>query len=72
MTESKPEAHATDSNQGEKQWWYNLKKLRAEFGLQSAALYRVGPFATKAEAEMAPILLRERSRLWASEEADEN
>jgi hypothetical protein len=71
VSQSDPDAHAADlPDEVEKQWWYNLKTLRAEQGLKSAALYRVGPFATRAEAEMAPILLRERSRAWSADEAE--
>jgi len=73
VTDANPDAHAAAANQpDEKQWWYNLKKLRAEYGLKSAAIYRVGPFATRAEAEMAPLLLRERSRAWAADEANDD
>ncbi|MDE2409175.1 MAG: hypothetical protein KGL72_02590 [Actinomycetales bacterium] len=73
MTDSSSEAHAeSDDLDPAKAWWYNLKKLRVEQGLKSAAVYRVGPFATRAEAEMAPILLRERSKAWAADEAKES
>lgn len=72
MNDNPADAHAAGgAAEPDKQWWYNLKKLRAEYGLKSAALYRVGPFATRAEAEMAPILLRERSRAWRSEDESE-
>lgn len=53
----------------QKHWWWNLNTRQVEFGLQSAALNRVGPFATQAEAEAAPTLLAERSRAWAEEES---
>ena len=73
MSQPDPDAHAAGlPEESEKQWWYNLKKLRAEQGLKSAAIYRVGPFATRAEAEMAPILLRERSKAWAADEAEKD
>lgn len=73
VTDSSSEAHAeTGDLDPAKAWWYNLKKLRAEQGLKSAAVYRVGPFATKADAEMAPILLRERSKAWQADDAKDN
>ena len=54
---------------GEKpQYWFNLKTLKVEVGLKSAAPYRVGPFNTEAEARTALKLLRDRSEKWTAEE----
>ena len=50
------------------EYWFNLKTLKVEVGKQSAAEYRVGPFATRDEAESALETLRARSRDWADEE----
>lgn len=73
MTDSSSEAHADSPGlDPAKAWWYNLKKLRAEQGLKAPAVYRVGPFATRAEAELAPILLRERAREWAADDAKDD
>jgi hypothetical protein len=49
-------------------WWFNTKTNQAEFGLLTAAPYRIGPFATEAEANDAPALVRERSKNCAREE----
>ncbi len=50
------------------EYWFNLKNLKVEVGKQSAADYRVGPFATRAEAAAALETLRARSRAWQSDE----
>jgi hypothetical protein len=49
------------------EYWFNLKTLKVEVGKQSASEYRVGPFATRDEAESALEILRARSRDWAEE-----
>lgn len=56
------------SEDGEK-YWYNLSTGEVEFGMQSAAVDRVGPFDTSDEAAHAPEKLRERSRAWAEDDA---
>ena len=58
----------TDSEQ----YWYNSRTGQVEFGPQSNAIERVGPFATEAEARRAPEILRERAEAWAAEEAAED
>ncbi|MFM6980655.1 MAG: hypothetical protein ACKOWE_04560 [Micrococcales bacterium] len=50
------------------EYWFNLKTLKVEKGLQSAAPYRVGPFATEAEALNALKLLQSRADKWREEE----
>jgi hypothetical protein len=50
------------------EFWFNLKTLKVEVGLKSAAPFRVGPFDTRAEAEAALSTLRERSALWLAEQ----
>ncbi|WP_309064350.1 SPOR domain-containing protein [Microbacterium sp.] len=57
---------------GDEKYWYNLSTGEVEFGMQSAAVDRVGPFDTAEEAARAPETLRERSRAWAEEEAAED
>jgi hypothetical protein len=52
------------------QFWFNTKTKEVEKGLLSAALYRIGPFGSRAEAERAEEVLRERSRAWAKEDQD--
>ncbi len=57
---------------GDEKYWYNLTTGEVEFGMQSAAVDRVGPFDTAEEASRAPETLQERSRAWAEEEAAED
>lgn len=56
------------SEDNETRFWFNLKTLKVEKGLQSAAPYRVGPFKTEAEAANALKLLSQRSETWREEE----
>lgn len=54
-------------------YWYNLKTGEVEFGYESPAIDRAGPFDTAEEAAKAPEKLKDRSRAWSDEEArDEN
>ena len=57
---------------GDEKYWYNLSTREVEFGMQSAAVDRVGPFDTAEEAGLAPEKLRERSRAWAADDAAED
>jgi hypothetical protein len=50
------------------QYWFNLKTLKVEVGLKSAASYRVGPFKTQAEARAALETLSNRSSQWQTED----
>jgi len=50
------------------EFWFNLKTLKVEVGRKSAAPYRVGPFATEAEARAALATLTARSQEWSAEE----
>ena len=50
------------------EFWFNLKTLKVEIGLKSAAPYRVGPFGSEAEAKSALLTLGERSAKWRAEE----
>ena len=50
------------------QYWFNLRTLKVEVGLKSAASYRVGPFESEAEAKSALQILRERSEKWATDD----
>ncbi|MFD5225568.1 SPOR domain-containing protein [Microbacterium sp. NPDC058342] len=54
---------------GDEKYWYNLSTGEVEFGMQSAAVDRVGPFDTADDAARAPETLRERARAWAEEDA---
>ena len=50
------------------EFWFNLKTLKVEVGRKSAAPYRVGPFATEAEAKAALSTLKARSQEWSKVE----
>jgi len=54
---------------GDEKYWYNLSTKEVEFGMESAAVDRVGPFDTAEDAANAPAKLKERARAWAEEEA---
>ena len=53
-------------------YWYNLTTGKVEFGFESPAVDRAGPFETAEEAAKAPAILRERSRAWAEADARED
>ena len=53
------------------EYWFNLKTGLVEFGKQSAASYRVGPFESEQEAAKALEILASRSREWAEEEGED-
>lgn len=59
-----------DSNQP--QWWFNISTKKAEFGLKSKALDRIGPFASESEAAKALEKVKERNRDWLAEEQSED
>lgn len=52
----------------ESTFWFNLKTLKVERGLKSAANYRVGPFRTEDEARNALLEIRKKSADWAEED----
>jgi hypothetical protein len=55
------------------EWWYNHKTGEVEEGPQSLSIDRDGPYASRADAERAPEIAKERSRAWAAEdEADDS
>lgn len=54
------------------EWWYNHKTGEVEEGPQSLGSDRDGPYASRADAERAPEIARERARAWAAEEAAED
>jgi len=47
---------------------FNTKTLSVEVGKQALALYRIGPFATREEAENAFEILKSRSKTWTEED----
>jgi hypothetical protein len=54
------------------QYWFNQRTGEVEAGAQSLAVDRVGPFATREEAEQATEIIAERARRWAEEDASED
>ena len=55
----------------EPEYWYNDRTGEVEVGPQSLAIYRIGPFATREEAERAPEIVAERARKWRAEDAED-
>lgn len=51
-----------------KEFWFNMKTGLVEEGKQTAAIYRVGPFQTRNEAERALETIANRSKSWLSED----
>lgn len=56
------------SEEQKTEYWFNTKTLSVEVGKQVLALYRIGPFETKADAENAFEILKSRSKTWSEEE----
>jgi cell division septation protein DedD len=56
----------TDS---ETEYWFNTKTNQVEVGKQSFAIYRIGPFGSRAEAEQALNIVADKSKDW--KEADD-
>ena len=59
------------SEEHKTEYWFNTKTSLVEEGKQALALYRIGPFATRLEAENALQILRARSDAWTEEEEQE-
>lgn len=55
----------------ELEYWFNTHTGQVEVGKQSLAVYRLGPFSTREEAERAPDVIAQRAAAWRAEE-DEN
>lgn len=49
------------------EYWFNTKTGLVEVGKQSAAVYRLGPFTSRADAEKALEILRLRAQKWQEE-----
>ena len=56
------------SEEQQTEYWFNTKTMSVEVGKQALALYRIGPFGSKEEAENALETLRSRSQAWTDEE----
>ena len=53
------------------EFWFNTKTGEVEVGLQTAAPYRIGPFATREEAAKALEIIAERARKLRLEDESE-
>jgi hypothetical protein len=61
------------SEEQKTEYWFNTKTLSVEVGKQALALYRIGPFETREDAENALEILKSRSKTWSEEdEQDKN
>jgi cell division septation protein DedD len=56
----------------ETEYWFNSKTNQVEVGKQSIAIYRIGPFKTRTEAEQALAILAARSKAWREEQERED
>lgn len=59
------------SDEQKTEYWLNTKTMSVEVGKQALALYRIGPFETRADAENAFEILKSRSKTWSEEEEQE-
>jgi cell division septation protein DedD len=59
------------TNSEEQEFWFNTKTMQVEVGKQVLALYRIGPFSSRAEAEHALETLRTRSEQWSKEDQED-
>lgn len=53
------------------EFWFNAKTGEVEVGFQSAASYRIGPFASREEARRALEIVRERAERIRAEELND-
>lgn len=56
------------SDEQKPEFWFNTKTNSVEEGKQDLALYRIGPFATRLEAQNALQTLKARSDAWTEED----
>ncbi|GAA2105677.1 MULTISPECIES: hypothetical protein [Brevibacterium] len=57
-----------ESQSNDVQYWYNTRTHEVEKGPQSSWQFRMGPYATEAEARAALERARERSADWDAED----
>jgi hypothetical protein len=60
------------SQQTPEEYWFNTKTMSVEVGKQDLAIYRVGPFSSRAEAEQALQIIKERSKAWSEQDQAED
>jgi cell division septation protein DedD len=51
-------------NDSETEYWFNTKTNQVEVGKQSFAVYRIGPFKSRSEAEQALQIIARKSAEW--------
>ena len=56
------------SEEHKTEYWFNTKTMSVEVGKQALALYRIGPFETREQAENAFEILKSRSKTWSEED----
>ena len=56
------------SEEHKTEYWFNTKTMSVEVGKQALALYRIGPFETREDAENAFEILKRRSKTWSKED----
>jgi hypothetical protein len=56
------------SEEHKTEYWFNTKTMSVEVGKQALALYRIGPFETREDAENAFEILKSRSKTWSEED----
>lgn len=56
----------------EPEFWFNTKTNEVEIGKQSIAVYRIGPFKTRSEAERALEILANKSKQWSDSDSEED
>lgn len=56
------------SEENKTEYWFNTKTMSVEVGKQALALYRIGPFETREQAENAFEILKSRSKTWSEED----
>lgn len=54
------------------EYWFNTHTGQVETGKQTLALYRLGPFATREEAERAPQIIADRAKAWRDEDEEKD
>ncbi len=55
----------------EGQFWYDLSTGQVDEGGKKGAAQRLGPYATRAEAQAALDLARRRTEAWDAQDADD-
>jgi cell division septation protein DedD len=56
----------------ETEYWFNTKTNQVEVGKQSFAVYRIGPFSTRTEAEQALKIVASKSKAWEEDDDRDN